>query len=322
MTTPFYFPSHDAAGKPWLRKGNCMVHFPRLAANGASVFVQALDPGEDTPTNILFDIGAEGSTAYVVDYLKGLGVEHLDLLVITHPHDDHMGYNGGGTPAIFNAFDVKQVWSSGHPVPLWYDGTTPCPDYPASIETYEEMLDFLFPDGYTLGDEGDVPGIVGASIIPYHEPRCETGPAVFNFGNLQLRVLNPGNTLTTVNLNNDSIVTQIRWGDTRFLVCGDLEEVGDAAVLAKVTSEVLTADDLKADVLQVGHHANNASVSAAFLAAVNPTWAVFQNGSIGHNIEQMEVAKIDATGAEVINAWGEAKDVVFVSDGYSVKRLQ
>lgn len=56
-------------------------------------------------TTILLDTGPETAGAALVDYLQDLGVRRLDLVILTHPHDDHVG----GAMAVLDAFEVAAV---------------------------------------------------------------------------------------------------------------------------------------------------------------------------------------------------------------------
>lgn len=47
----------------------------------------------------------------VESYLRHQGVSSLDLIVATHPHEDHVG----GLQKVLNDFPVKQVLDSGQP---------------------------------------------------------------------------------------------------------------------------------------------------------------------------------------------------------------
>ena len=77
------------------------------------------------------------------------------------------------------------------------------------------------------------------------------------------------------NLNNYSIVLKITYGDVSFLYTGDAEEEN----LEEIT------EDIRADVLKVGHHGSDTSTSKEFLEKVQPKYAVISVGegnSYGH----------------------------------------
>lgn len=59
--------------------------------------------------DVLVDAGNVQDGPVVVNYLKEQGVDELDLLIATHPHEDHMG----GIPDVLKAFVVKEIVDSG-----------------------------------------------------------------------------------------------------------------------------------------------------------------------------------------------------------------
>jgi competence protein ComEC len=64
------------------------------------------------PYAILIDAGGPGAGRYTVaPHLLKRGVTKLDLVVITHPHPDHMG----GMPFILDRFYVDEVWMNMDP---------------------------------------------------------------------------------------------------------------------------------------------------------------------------------------------------------------
>lgn len=52
--------------------------------------------------NILIDTGPPAAAMELAGYLKALGIRRLDLLILTHPHDDHTG----GAPVLLESFPV------------------------------------------------------------------------------------------------------------------------------------------------------------------------------------------------------------------------
>ena len=71
------------------------------------------------------------------------------------------------------------------------------------------------------------------------------------------------------NLNNDSIVLKINYKNVKFLFMGD--------ATTSVEKEIMN-DDLKADILKVGHHGSNTSTSSDFLKKVKPSYAIVSVG--------------------------------------------
>ena len=93
--------------------------------------------------------------------------------------------------------------------------------------------------------------------------------------------------------NNTSLVLRIDYGDTSFLLTGDMEKTAE-------TDLVNSGANLKADVLQVGHHGSSTSTSYLFLNAVLPEMGVISCGTgnkYGHPHEEtlsiLRDAKVD-----------------------------
>jgi len=85
--------------------GDLLVHFIDVG-QGDSELVQF------NGTNILIDGGTQEMGPVVESYLREHGVSSLDLVVATHPHEDHIG----GLLAVLNDFPVGQVLDSGQAV--------------------------------------------------------------------------------------------------------------------------------------------------------------------------------------------------------------
>ena len=82
--------------------------------------------------------------------------------------------------------------------------------------------------------------------------------------------------------NDTSIVLRIDYGSTSFLLTGDMEKTAE-------TDLVNSGANLKADVLQVGHHGSSTSTGYLFLNAVLPEMAVISCGvgnKYGHPHEE------------------------------------
>ncbi|CCO08288.1 ComEC/Rec2 family competence protein [Desulforamulus hydrothermalis] len=80
------------------------VHFIDVG-QADSIYIQL--PGNQ---DILIDGGNMADGPLVVNYLKAQGVDDIELLIATHPHEDHIG----GLPVVFDAFVVEKVIDSGY----------------------------------------------------------------------------------------------------------------------------------------------------------------------------------------------------------------
>lgn len=77
--------------------------------------------------------------------------------------------------------------------------------------------------------------------------------------------------LAEINHNNASIILRIEYGSTSFLFTGDAEIEEEISVIG-------TRSELRSTLLKVGHHGSYTSSSEAFVAAVDPDYAVISVG--------------------------------------------
>ena len=110
--------------------------------------------------------------------------------------------------------------------------------------------------------------------------------------------------------NDTSIVLRIDYGSTSFLLTGDMEKTAE-------TDLVNSGANLKADVLQVGHHGSSTSTGYAFLSAVLPEMGVIScgvNNKYGHPHEEtlsilrdagVDVYRTDLQGTITIGSDGQ-----------------
>lgn len=208
----------------------------------------------------------------IVSYLREQGVEELELMVGTHPHGDHIG----GLPQVLDSFPTETVWASQLP----YTN-----DYVAAFTTAATRN--------------------GADFV---QPRPGDS---FRLGDATIDVIGPLN-LQYEDANDLSLVLRVTYGDTRFLLTGDMEELAER--------ELVEADvDLKADVLKVGHHGSASSTSYRFLRAVAPTYGVISLAAYNeyghpHNAPLSRLMDADVT----IYRTDKMYDVVAFSDGQTV----
>lgn len=98
---------------------------------------------------------------------------------------------------------------------------------------------------------------------------------VFLVGQTECRVLAVDN--KAKNLNLASIVIQMKFDDMTYLFTGDAEK--------EVEEKIAKAEDIKANILKVGHHGSDTSSSEKFIQSVAPEISVISVGkdnSYGH----------------------------------------
>lgn len=228
-----------------------------------SLTVHYLDVGQGDSTlllgpdfTILIDAGRHDRND-VVPHLERLGVTHIDLLIATHPHADHIGQ----MDRVVRRFSVTEVWMSG--------ATT-------TSQTFERVLDAIV-----------------SSDAGYHEPRAGETQVL---GSARIEVLNPVRVSSDV--HESGIALRIRFGDVFFLFTGDIETGTEAAMIAR-------GHDLRAHILQLGHHGSRTSTSPAFLQAVQPSlaiWSASATNQYGHPHAEV----VDRIAAASIATYGTA----------------
>ncbi len=157
-------------------KGNLTVYFLDVG-QGDSILVQFGDK------NMLVDGGVKDMGPRVVSCLESLGVEQIDVMVLTHPHEDHVG----GLISVLKSFEVKKVLDSGQA---------------HTTRTYENFLN-----------------LVDRKDIPYQA--AEEGMSIDLAPEVAIEVLSPPSGGLGDDLNENSVVLKVTYGKVSFLLTGD-----------------------------------------------------------------------------------------------------
>lgn len=104
---------------------------------------------------------------------------------------------------------------------------------------------------------------------------------------LAFKILHPQskeNQISDNPLNNNAIVCMVKYKKRKILFTGDIEKVAENELVKEYNNE------LKADILKVGHHGSKTSTTKEFLNLINPSIALIgvgQNNKFGHPNEDV-----------------------------------
>lgn len=189
--------------------------------------------------DVLIDGGSASASQTVLDYLDSLNVTLIHLVIATHAHEDHIG---GLVDILDSSLTINEVLVNNQT---------------HTSATYTNFITLAESHNLTVAQRGQTFNLT------------ETA---------NLTVYNPVQPLEFSDLNDNSIVTKLQAGNTRFLFTGDAETPAEQSII--------DADlNLQSDVLKVGHHGSNTATSQAFLDLVDPSYAIICAGvdnSYGH----------------------------------------
>ncbi|MBQ8623410.1 MAG: MBL fold metallo-hydrolase [Oscillospiraceae bacterium] len=178
ITIPFL--NQDEQEIEFVADGNAKVHFINVGQGDCELIIS------DDGKTMLIDSGEAEYGATVVNYLKNLGINHLDYVIATHPHSDHIG---GLSTVILSDITVGRII-----VPRINDEFVP------TTRTYEGFLDSVADKGYKLS-------------------AAKTETFEFGKGTISIYMTDYDGD----NLNNYSVVTRFDFGNSSFLFTGDME---------------------------------------------------------------------------------------------------
>lgn len=197
--------------------------------------------------NMLIDGGGFAGSSFdtgqmvIAPYLYHERISKIDTVVLTHPHPDHLL----GLLHILDNFGVQEFWNTG-----WISDDE---DYQKleKIVRERKIKTFFFPKDLTARKN------VANTEINFIWPSHSSGVST--------------NEVSDNDINDSSLVFQIKYGGKSFLITGDI-----SAEIENVL--VRSGKDLRSDVLFVPHHGSAHSSSIDFIKKVACNYAVISAG--------------------------------------------
>ncbi|MCC5911645.1 MAG: MBL fold metallo-hydrolase [Clostridiaceae bacterium] len=169
-----------------LEKGVLKAYFIDVGQGNATFIV---GPNGET---MLHDAGGDGDVGrIIVDYIRNLGHEKIDVAVFTHPYADHIS----GAPTIFRELQVGAVY-----YPKVMHTTRTFQNFVEAVK--EAGLKFKMAKAGVEIPFGDVDAVLAAPISDTYD-----------------------------NLNDYSAVVRLAWGNTSLLLTGDIEKTSEEELI-------------------------------------------------------------------------------------------
>jgi len=249
--------------------------------------------------NILIDGGPDDTVIKRLSENLAWWDKTIDLMILTHPHDDHVT----GLIDVINRYKVERILYTG----VVHDS----PNYLFWLEKVRDRK-------------------ISLTIIDR--------PQTIQLGeNCQLEFIYPRQSLlgkAVNNLNNSSIVAELVYGQTKFLLAGDIElEVEQVLTQLNPPLNPLPRGDflggeykgvdLTAQVLKANHHGSDTSNIQEFLEAVKPEVVVIQVGAdndFGHPSRRV-IKRLERIGAKILRNDVDGT-VRLISDGQKISIIE
>ena len=231
----------------------------------------------------MIDTGEERDGSYIRETLEAAGIDHLNLLLVTHFDKDHVG----SAAELLGTVGADQVLMPD------YEGTRP--EYAAFLSALEAH------------PETEVQRITGMETLEIPAGSVNTSLTIYAADDpAEIRD-------TDGEYDNDmSLVAKVTCGEKQFLFTGDIEKT---RIRQMLESQV----DWKADWIKMPHHGRYQKKVEKLLEAVNPFYAVICDG--GDQLAEEET--LDALKKRQIKAWETADGtVVTMTDGKNIKVRQ
>lgn len=280
--------SDTAANSKAEAKGQLTISMLDIG-QGDAVLIQTgaknilIDTGDDK----YYEDGKKGKdNTQLLAELQKLKIDHIDTLVMTHAHADHIGK----ADKVIAQYGVKELVYNGIP------------------STSKYFINAL----------------KAAKANGTQQVKVKAGD-VLDFGNgVSFEIVSPSQSLIDedtaaikakkkVDVNNESVVGRLTFGNFAMLFTGDAEGPVEKDMAASYGKK------LKCQVLKAGHHGSKTSSTAEFLKLVQPESVVMSlgvNNQYGHPHDAL-LNRLQKQGVKNIYRTDANGTITIVSDGSS-----
>ena len=269
----------------WFFEQKSSTYVPKVFSSEFTLTVLGLDKADciilqSGETVVLVDGGEPSDAGDVVGFLLAQKINHIDVMIASHPHSDHIG--GLDDVLTEDSIIVDALIA---------------PDIPAG----------------EVGDSSMVKNFNQAVIDSgVQKLSCEPGDVYDINGDIKLTVLAPiGDDHS--DLNGWSAVVRADCGDISVLLTGDTTVADET----KMLDNPQLAAMLDCDILKVAHHGGTTSSSMAFLQAVSPEVALITARADAQDDYLMEtvVERLTKLGAKIYDTRHNGRIICTQSDG-------
>ena len=269
---------------------NLTAHFIDVS-QGDSILLQFNEK------SLLIDGGPPEMGPQVEEYLRAQNVSRLDLLILTHPHDDHIG----GLIAVLEDLPVKQAIDNGE-----NDSSLIYKRFRALIE--EQNISYA--PAYA-GQEIDLDPALKIEVLWPPQggisrvANLSRHPAMKNpWESIVVRALSG-------DMNQNSLVLRLTYDRISFLFMADADTVVEKSLLS-------SGHNLSSQILKVGHHGGTSASSPEFLEKVRPLVSIIsvEEGNYYGYPTKRTLSNLEAAGSRIYRT-DTCGNIILTTDGLS-----
>lgn len=243
------------------------------------IYILDVDQGDSTfikfhnNKTMLIDGGSKSKSDRVISNLRELEVDKIDYLIATHPHEDHIG----GLPEVIRNFNIENIY---------------LPNKTNNTKIFEELL-------------------LEIKNHSVNVKEAKLGLKILEENDLKVRFIGPDKIYKDI--NNNSAIVNIEYGNFKSIFMGDAEKASEMALLERNIK-------LKSNLLRVGHHGSDTSTTDVFLDRVKPEYSVVSVGKdnrYGHPDNEV-IKRLESIGSQIFRT-DQDGNIKISTDGIEIK---